>query len=81
MVAIEQETRYDVLVSLGDDLKRLTKLGFISCHILSWKQYYESYMHELQDNEKSVAVTHVADKNKISERQVYKIIKYMKSTD
>lgn len=81
MVETQEKTRYDELVSLGDDLKRLVKLGFISCHIMNWKQYYESYMIELQTNDKSVAVTHIADKNKISERQVYKIIKYMKTTD
>ena len=79
MVATEQKTRYEELVSLGKDLNRLVRLGFISCNILNWKSCYESYLNESTKKDTSVAVLEVAHKHKISERQVYKIIRYMKS--
>lgn len=79
MVATDTKNRYDELISLGNDLNNLVRLGLISCHLLDWKLYYESYLLELVSNDPSVAVTRISDQYGISERQMYRIIKYMKT--
>lgn len=77
-------TRYETILSLGDDFIKLMGKNIIPVHILDWKVYYEAYLKEKDvlektygKNKKTRAATVVADTFKISERNIFKIIAYM----
>lgn len=77
MVAVETQTKYEVLKSLGDDFVRLVRLGIISLKVLDQKVFYEAYLKQRENHIKSVAITYISDEYGISERQLYTIIKEM----
>ena len=77
-------TRYETIVSLGDDFMKLMGKNLIPVHILDWKVYYEAYVKELESLQKkhgkikkTRAAGIIADNFKISERQLFKIIAFM----
>jgi len=79
-------TRYETIVSLGDNFVKLMGKNLIPIHILDWKVYYEVYLKELAANgttirprDKSLAANVVADEYDISKRTMYNIIAFMEA--
>lgn len=77
-------TRYEILLSLGDNFVKLIAKGFIPVHVLDWKVYYEAYMTEREKLEKECgklkkgeAVSMVAANYDLSKRAVYTVINFM----
>ncbi|MFP9098909.1 hypothetical protein ACLI09_07635 [Flavobacterium sp. RHBU_24] len=77
-------TRYESIISLGDNFIKLISKGLIPTHVLDWKVYYEAYLKEMDilqkqhgKPKKTRACGHVADDYKISERCMFSIIAFM----
>ena len=75
-------TRYELIKDLENDPRFFTliKKGIISLSLLSIKCYYERYLSELQTNIVTQAVANAAEEFKVSERTVYRAIKYMEES-
>jgi hypothetical protein len=53
------------------------KRGIISVHIMDYLTVYETYLHELKTNKKSIAITYCAEKYNCSERTIHNVINFM----
>lgn len=79
-------TRYDYIISLGDNTLKLIAKSLVPLHILDWKVYYEAYLNELDLQKKNTgkvkkedAVLNVTATYDIGRRQLYNIIKFWES--
>lgn len=71
-------TTYEFLKSVDKNLfLSLVNRGIVSVHIMDYMTIYESYLHELKSNKKSVAITYCADKYNCSEKTIQRIINVM----
>mgnify|MGYP000867908012 CR=1 FL=1 len=77
-------TRYETILSLGDNFIKLMGKSIIPVHILDWKVYYEAYLKETnyhQKHFKKVRKTHmaqlVAENYNITERTMFNVIAFM----
>jgi predicted SpoU family rRNA methylase len=62
-----------------NDFEELVRAGLISVHLSVWFDIYSDYLEQLKTNKKRIAILYIADKNKINERTVYKIIDFMEN--
>ena len=72
---------YTILKSLErtDTLTLLVKSGIISCSIINHKKVYEAFLFERKKGLGTVqSITNVSETFKLSESNVYRIIKKMK---
>ena len=69
--------RYELLKSTN--LMPLVATGIISINIATWLQIYETYLGELKENIKVVAIQSTADYYNLSERTVYNVISFMEN--
>jgi hypothetical protein len=53
------------------------KRGIISVHIMDYLTVYETYLHEIKTNKKSIAITYCAEKYNCSERTIHNVINFM----
>ncbi len=77
-------TRYETILSLGDDFMKLMGKSIIPLHILDWKVYYEAYLREAEAlnnrynrKQKTIAARIVADEYKITPRTMFNVIAFM----
>ncbi len=79
-------TRYQTIISLGNELIKLMNKKLIPIHILDWKVYYEAYLSEKESAAKSRVKTNktqiiydLAGRFDITERTMYNVIAFMES--
>jgi hypothetical protein len=53
------------------------KRGIIPVHIMDYITVYETYLSEVKNNKKSIAITYCADKYNCSENTIRNIINFM----
>jgi len=77
-------TRYETILSLGDNFIKLMGKGLVPTHILDWKVFYEAYLKEAEaltlhrgKRNKTRAACNVAENYKISERSMFNVIAFM----
>ena len=77
-------TRYETILSLGEDFIKLMGKNLIPVHILDWKVYYETYLKETSYHKKhfkKVRKTQmaqlVAETYNITERTMFNVIAFM----
>ena len=69
--------RYELLKSTN--LTPLVATGIISINIATWLNIYETYLGEVKENEKVVAIQSTADYYNISTPTIYRIISFMEN--
>ena len=85
MVKTEKQTNYQILLDLKKQnlFTPLISSGIIGLHLASWIDIYTDFLNEISKprSRKSDSITFVIENynNKISERQVYNIIKFMEA--
>lgn len=73
-------SNYEFLKAIPkDNFYQFINRGIIPIHIMDYLTIYERYLKELENNKVTVSVTFCADEYNVSERTIYKIIKFMKS--
>ena len=77
-------TRYETLISLGEDFVKLVGKNLIPVHVLDWKILYEAYLKETEYHTKyfkKVRKTHmiqlVAENYDITERTMFNVVSFM----
>jgi len=77
-------TRYETIVSLGDNFVKLMGKSLIPVHLLDYKVYYEGYLKQAEaifkqygKPKKTLAAALTAETFGISERSMFTIIAFM----
>ena len=77
-------TRYDTILSLGDEFMHLVRQKLIPVHVPHWKVYYEAWLKEKEMSlnsanriSKTQAASNVAGHFDITERTLYNVIAFM----
>lgn len=77
-------TRYETIVSLGDEFLKLVNSGLIPVTLLDWKVYYENYKHQFELQKKNFkkplkheAMHIAADNFDISKRHMQRVVTFM----
>lgn len=77
-------TRYETLLSLGDNFMKLVQQKLIPVHVPAWKVYYEAYLDEKKASgssrvrvSKTEIASNIAGRFNITERTLYNVIAFM----
>lgn len=69
---------YDFLKNIDNRLfLELVRRGVIPVHIMDYMVVYETYLQQLTENKKSVAITYCAERYNCSERTIHNIVNFM----
>ena len=71
-------SRYETILSLNENFLLLINKGLVPVHLLDWKVYYESYIEHCKIHKKYEAANIVAAHYDVSQRQMRRIVAYMK---
>lgn len=72
---------YDFIKLVENDMTFILMIrkGLIPLSVLDRKCYYERFLEELKTNKKTQAITNAAEEYRVSDRTIYKAIKFMES--
>lgn len=78
---VKPNNRLELLQRLQNEglFAPLVAVGIVSISIATWLDIYSHYQKECEENQKTIAVQFTADYWKISERNLFRIIKFLET--